>query len=267
MRFTVIGSSGFIGSALMQYLMQHNHEVLEIHRGNLNFLDHDIDLGHVIYCFGLTGDFRVKPFDTVNAHVCILANLLRVKKFDSWLYLSSTRIYSGIDNIAKESARLPVFPDSDGIYDISKLLGESLCLSLKNEKIRVARLSNVYGVGQSTNTFLGSIIDDVKSGHPIIINESPDSRKDYISIEDVIDILVRLAIEGKHRLYNVAAGVAISHAEVAKVIEEVSHSSVSFKSGAQKRIFPDIDISKIKQEFDFRPRLLLDDLSILLNSD
>ena len=264
MRFTVIGSSGFIGSALVQYLMKLNHEVLEIHRDNLNFLDHDIDLGHVIYCFGLTGNFRFKPFDTVDAHVCILANLLS-KKFDSWLYLSSTRIYSGIDDIANESARLSVFPDSDGIYDISKLLGESLCLSLKNEKIRVARLSNVYGEGQSTNTFLGSLIDDVRRHKDLIINESPDSSKDYISIEDVIDILVRIAISGKDRLYNVASGEVVRHSHIAKIIDNATQLSVSFKKGASKRVFPAIDISKIKREFSFSPRLLLNELPILLN--
>ena len=264
MKFTIFGGSGFIGSAIASYLRDKSYEVcLPSKSDSFNCLRSK--LGHVIYCIGLTGNFRVRPFETVEAHVCMLANLLKASDFNSWLYLSSTRVYSGLDYIAKETTRLPVFPDSDGIYEISKLLGESLCLSLKNEKIRVARLSNVYGEGQSTNTFLGSIIDDVKNRKTLTINESPDSRKDYISIEDVVDILVKIAIGGKDRLYNVAAGVPIRHSDIAKVIEEVSHVPVSFKNGAEKRVFPNIDISKIKQEFGFSPRLLSSDLSILLN--
>jgi nucleoside-diphosphate-sugar epimerase len=264
MRFTIFGGRGFIGAAIARYLQEKGYDVYLPSRSD-SIDNLKSELGHVIYCIGLTGDFRVRPFETVEAHICKLANLLKSSDFDSWLYLSSTRIYSGIDSIAKESARLPVFPDADGIYDISKLLGESLCLSLKNEKIRVARISNVYGEGLSTNTFLGSIIDDVKRRKALIINESPDSSKDYIFIEDAIDILVRIATSGKDRLYNVASGEPVKHSHIAKIIENASQIPVSFKKGASKRAFPPIDISKITQEFSFFPRLLVNELPIILN--
>ena len=141
MRFTIFGGRGFLGAAIARYLQEKGYDVYLPSRAD-SFDNLKSELGHVIYCIGLTGDFRDKPFETVEAHVCKLANLLKSSNFDSWLYLSSTRIYSGINNIAKESARLPVFPDSDGIYDISKLLGESLCLSLKNEKIKTKAKDN-----------------------------------------------------------------------------------------------------------------------------
>ena len=263
MKFTIFGGRGFIGSAIARYLRGAGYEVCLPSRTDL-IKNSKTNLGHVIYCIGLTGDFRAKPFETVDAHVCTLTNLLQSSDFDSWMYLSSTRIYSGVNNIAEESTRLRVFPDSDGIYDISKLLGESLCLSLNSEKIRVARLSNVYGEGQSVHTFIGSIINDVKKGKAVIIDESPDSKKDYISILDVTENLTKIAIDGKDRLYNVASGRAISHYEVAKTIEDTLNISVSFKSSAQKRAFPNIDISKIKQEFNFSPRSFLTDLPIIL---
>lgn len=265
MKFTIFGGRGFIGSAISRYLRAEGYEVcLPLKSDSMK--NSKTNLGHVIYCIGLTGDFRARPFETVDAHVCTLTNLLQSSCFDSWMYLSSTRIYSGVNDTAKESARLPVFPDSDGIYDISKLLGESLCLSLNNENIRVARLSNVYGEGQSVHTFIGSIINDVKRGKAITITESPDSRKDYISILDVTENLIKIAIGGKDRLYNVASGLAISHYDVAKTIEETLNVSVSFKISAQKRAFPDIDISKIKQEFNYSPRSFLTDLPIMLKS-
>jgi len=34
-----------------------------------------IDPGHVIYCIGLTADFRQKPFETIEAHVSKLAEV------------------------------------------------------------------------------------------------------------------------------------------------------------------------------------------------
>ena len=264
MKFTIFGGQGFIGASMARYLEGKGYEVYLPSR--LDFFDNSKNkLGHVIYCIGLTGDFRVKPFETVDAHVCTLANLIKSSDFDSWLYLSSTRIYSEISDIAKETSSLSVLPGSDGIYNISKLLGESLCLSLKNEKIRVARLSNVYGENQSIHTFMGSIMNDVKKGKAITINESPDSKKDYISILDVIETLVKIVIGGKERLYNVASGSAISHYDVARKIEESLHKPVKFRSSAPRRVFPNIDVSKIRQEFNFSPRLFLDDLPELLN--
>jgi nucleoside-diphosphate-sugar epimerase len=142
-----------------------------------------------------------------------------------------------------------------------------LCLSLNNEKIRVARLSNVYGKGQSTSTFLGSVIDDVRNGRFITINESPDSMKDYISLEDVIEISIKIAIAGNERIYNVASGMAISHYDVARTIEETLNVAVNFSKYAQPRVFPSIDISKIRQEFNFAPRDFLHDLPALLKNN
>jgi nucleoside-diphosphate-sugar epimerase len=266
MKFTIFGSQGFIGGAIARHLEVKGYDVYLPSR--LDPLDNlRSNLGNVIYCIGLTGNFRIKPFETVEAHVCKLASILRASNFDSWLYLSSTRIYSQNDNVARESSRLSVFPDSDGIYNISKLLGESLCLSLNNEKIRVARLSNVYGKGQSTSTFLGSVIDDVRNGRFITINESPDSMKDYISLEDVIEISIKIAIAGNERIYNVASGMAISHYDVARTIEETLNVAVNFSKYAQPRVFPSIDISKIRQEFNFAPRDFLHDLPALLKNN
>jgi len=66
-------------------------------------------------------------------------------------------------------------------------------------------------------------------------------------------------------LYNVASGEAVRHSHIAKIIDDATQLSVSFKKGASKRVFPAIDISKIKREFSFSPRLLLNELPILLN--
>lgn len=158
-KFTIFGGSGFIGQNLINYLRSLGHEVFATSRNEK--LPTKINLGHVIFAIGITGNFRGRPFDTIESNVSILAKYMQSSTFDSWLFLSSARIYGTKKDFASETDYIKVFPNEDSIYDISKLLAESLCMSINNSNIRIARISNVYGVNQSCNTFLGSLLSDI----------------------------------------------------------------------------------------------------------
>lgn len=253
MRFTIFGGHGFIGSNLERILKSREHEVFIPTRACDDAFDQD--LGTVIYAIGLTSDFREKLFDTVDSHVSKLARLLAGTCFDSWLYLSSTRVYGGLSpsEVGTEDSALAVKPTTDGVYDISKLLGEALCLSHPNKRVRVARLSNVVGFDQNRDTFLGSIIQDLIQRKKAIIKEAPESKKDYIVIEDVIDILIKIATSGTGRLYNVASGKALTHIRLVRELTRLTGCQIEFSKRAMYRAFPKIDISKITSEFGFRP--------------
>ena len=49
----------------------------------------------MIYAIGVTADFRTRPFETMEAHVSVLCEILRDARLDSLTYLSSTRLYGG----------------------------------------------------------------------------------------------------------------------------------------------------------------------------
>ena len=263
MKFTVFGGHGFIGSALCDHLRRQGHEVFVPARDATDAIDRE--LGHVIYAIGLTADFRTRPFDTVNAHVCLLVRLLRTTLFDSWLYLSSTRVYAGqATEPACEDAPLTVVPDADGIYNLSKLTGEAVCLTQISRHVRVARWANVYGSGQTKETFLGSLLDDMMHGRELLIREAPTSSKDYVALEDVCWLLERIALGGNHRIYNVASGVQVGHAEFARVLAEKSSRIITFSDGVPHRSMPRIDIARITSEFGFCPRQLSDELELLI---
>ena len=137
-RFTILGASGFIGSHLVKFLRTKGFELLALRR------EESLrgDLGHVIYCIGLTADFRTRPLDAMEAHVSRLVEVLRQNNFISLLYLSSTRVYQRLplDSMADETAIIPVDTnDPSDIYNLSKLAGESICLANPNPKVRVAR--------------------------------------------------------------------------------------------------------------------------------
>lgn len=103
---TVLGSTGFIGSHLVQYPQRHGYGCNLPEKGDESI--YTGALGHVIYAIGLMADFRSRPLDTVEAHVCLLQRLIRAGNFESLTYLSSTRAYVGAADTA-ETIRLSIF--------------------------------------------------------------------------------------------------------------------------------------------------------------
>lgn len=248
-RFTVLGASGFVGSALTTSLRNDGHEVQAVGRVDLASLKGS--LGHVVYCIGLTGDFRARSADTVEAHAGLLARLLAGVNCDSFLFLSSTRVYgsSHADEVVDEETPLVVRPDASAIYDLSKLLGESLVLAQDSPAYRVARLSNVVGDGMSPATFLGSLLRDLGASGRVEIGEAPSSSKDYVALSSVTKFLPLLAVDGKQRLYNVCSGVQTTHQQIAEALRTSGAGDVTFHPDGNERRFPTISAQRIHSEF------------------
>ncbi len=155
--YTVIGGGGFVGSRLALFLRAAGHAVFVPLRDDPRLFTQP--LGRVLYCAGLTADFAARPFDTVQAHVSLLARVLQESDFVHLVYLSSTRLYDSLGenhgNLAEES--LPLLLDVDEprhLYDLSKALGENLCLTTAGNRAAVARLSNVYDWQKDAPGFL-----------------------------------------------------------------------------------------------------------------
>lgn len=264
MKFTVLGGNGFIGSHLTNHLKSKGYET-EVPSRDISLLDGK-NLGKVIYAIGLTGNFRKEPYKTIEAHVSLLSHIMQNTKFDSLTYLSSTRIYGGLElEQVDEDTKLKVIPNADSLYDLSKMLGEALCLQSNNPEIKVVRLSNVYGQGMSLSTFLGSVILDAKKNKKVSINESPNSCKDYISVQDAVEMIEKITISGKNKVYNVASGMNINHLDLANKFKSLGYE-LNFTENSPTRRFPQISIKKFQQEFPIKTKSLLDELNSLINS-
>ena len=259
--FTVLGASGFIGSHLVRWLESQSTPCHAPSRDE-NLLGKP--LGHVIYCIGLTADFRERPFDTVRAHVSRLLEILEKAEFESVLYLSTTRVYAGLSNSTEDSA-LQVNPNQpDDLYNISKIMGESLSLSAPRPHVRVVRLSNVYGQDFSSHNFLTSVIKEAVENKRVSLRTSMASEKDYVNINDVIPLLPRIALTGRKRIYNLASGVNTSNRALMEVIQRVTACDVEVADAAPTILFPQINIDRIREEFDFSPSSIQESLAELI---
>lgn len=263
MKCTVLGGRGFIGRHLVHHLQTLGCEVWVPERCEKSLLTRP--LGHIFYCIGLTADFRSRPFDTVDSHVSLLSTLLEHAAFDSLTYLSSTRVY-GRSETTREDIPLAVLPqDPSDLYNLSKLLGESLCFSAGRPGIKIARLSNVVGANMGADNFVGGLLKESRSGL-IQLKTHINSTKDYILVDDVVHLLWLISQEGRDRLYNVASGVQITHGQWLSVFRDTFGCIVKIDSDAALQSFPMINIDRIKNEFDFKPAGLLDVFSQSVNT-
>lgn len=255
--WTVLGGHGYVGSHLVDHLRSQGYEVWVPDREDERLWHRE--LGHVMYCIGLTGDFRHRPFDTMEAHVGVLSRVLQQARFDTLTYLSSTRLYMDSAR-TDEDAPLSVQPaDPSDLYNLSKLAGEALCHASGRDGVRVARLSNVVGPGMdpASGNFVASLIAEAKSGH-IALRSRPDSEKDYVHIDDVTEWLVLICQRGQNKVYNLASGRSLSHRQWAEWCAKKFGSSWSVPEGAPLQSFQPIDIQRLRSEFQVRPRHAID---------
>lgn len=264
MTFTVLGASGSIGSALKRSLEDRGERVYAPPRGDPGIFERP--LGRLVYCIGLTGDFIGRLLETVESHVELLREVLERADFESVLYLSSTRVYGGLE-LGEEGAPLLVRPENPSdVYNASKLLGEALCLGSCGNRATVARLSNVIGPGARSPLFARLLLEDALAGRELRIATHSSSVKDYVDIRDVVELLPRL-FEGRHRIYNVASGRQTTHRELAEGLASLTGSKLVWAPDAPDASFPPTSIERIVDEFDFAPRPLRQSLEDMVAAE
>lgn len=277
--FTVVGAAGFVGRRLCSTLRARGAQVWAPDRHAPWQPPPRHVLGHVMYCAGLTADYLARPFDTVQAHVSHLAQVLQYGlaqgALQSLVYLSSTRLYDalgklGDEVVASEDAVLPMDPASPRhLYDLSKGLGESLCHVAGQGRARVARLACVYEGPQDADGFLPALLRQVLQARAagsvqIAVKSSPHFTRDYVHLDDVVDALIRIAVQGQAPVYNVASGANVSNAELFDYLKRRWGCTVQPLLDTQPAPTPRISTDRLCTELYWLPRGLLAALDPLL---
>ena len=249
--YSIIGGNGFIGRSLVNYLERLGNEVHIYSRHNRPKIGDN--LGRVIYCAGTTSDFRSRLYDTVDAHVTTLLQYTKQYGYESFTYLSSTRVY--LNNIdTSESEKIKVNSNIDEeIFGLSKLLGESICIN-GGEKFKVVRVSNVVGNDHESNNFIYSVFKEIISHKKLLLMTKLESSKDYIAIDDVIQMVVKIANSKNFGIYNLASGMNLDNLSILNVARKFINFEVEVDHKSRCLIFPRIDITRIRREFSFSPK-------------
>ncbi len=272
-RFTVVGAAGFVGRRLCATLQARGAQVWAPARHEP--WPWQPPLGHVMYCAGLTADYLARPFDTVQAHVSHLAQVLQhglaQGSLQSLVYLSSTRLYDGLgEGLVHERAVLSMDPvNPRHLYDLSKGLGESLCHVAGQGLARVARLACVYDGPQDADGFLPALLRQVLQARAagvgrVDVSSSPHFTRDYVHLDDVVDALIRIAVQGLQPVYNVASGANVSNAELFDYLERCWGCAVQPLLDTQPAPAPQVSIERLRTELHWQPLPLLAALDRIL---
>src|SRR5580704_7990682 len=108
--FTIMGGRGYVGSFLARFLDRQGIAYTIPERGVPATFEKY--LGSVVYCIGMTQDFADRPLETMEAHVSNLVSVLKAGRFESLIYLSSTRLFDGLTGVATEQSDLHLNPNN-----------------------------------------------------------------------------------------------------------------------------------------------------------
>ena len=251
MRYTIFGSTGRIGSYLKKYITSYGDDVYCPARKD--YYSSNKNLGHIIYCCGITTDFKHRSFDLIQSHVCLLFHLLKETSFDSFNYISSSRL-----NFPKKSTIRKIHPEFYGdyeidIYNASKLAGEALCLNSNIPNVKISRVCHVVDpTDKSRQNFLSDICGQAKMGE-IRLNSSLNTKKNYIFIDDLAYLLRVIGPYGKKNFYNIGSNNMISNDEIVEKLVKLTNCNYILNKNVRTIFEPKIDIADMIKEFNYTP--------------
>ncbi len=130
----------------------------------------------------------------------------------------------------------PVQPNNP--YAHSKWCGEQLCRFYSEYygiRTSILRPSNLYGPGQADRFILSKVINQLRTGGRISVEDSTPKR-DFLHVRDFVDAcIVILKHDELNQTYNVSSGVSTSIAQVIRLICEISGTPVDWQDLGQIR--------------------------------
>jgi UDP-glucose 4-epimerase len=289
-RVLVTGGAGFIGSHLVESLLDSGAEVLVIDDFRLGRRAH---LGHAERAGRLTvvhgdirnaGDLRcvgefqpdtvfhmaalhfipycaAHPAEALDVNVLGLESVLRALdqvSVNTFVFPSSGAIYGFGDDPWQETA--PARPDE--IYGLSKWMGERIMARFHDDRpeVRVvaARLFNTYGPRETNPHVLPGIIKALGEGKPVELgNLWP--RRDLIFVTDTAAALVAAAAGGPgFEVFNVGTGIGTTIEDVVAAIEAIMGSPLEIRQAPERMRDDDghlvSDPGKLIKTTGWRPR-------------
>ncbi|MBN8661456.1 MAG: NAD-dependent epimerase/dehydratase family protein [Candidatus Melainabacteria bacterium] len=276
----VIGGNGFIGTNLVQLLVDSGHQVRVFDRYPSRF---QAPLPQVEYLSGDIGNHgemeeAVKGMDWVfhlayttlpqtsnddpvydiRSNIADTVQLLtecvktKVKKF---VFISSGGTVYGVPTVCPIKEDHPTEPICS--YGISKLSIEKylhLFEKLYGLDYVVARISNPYGELQNPNAKQGAIgvfLGNVARKQPITIWGDGEVIRDYIYIGDTVKALLSCAEykakENSPRIFNIGHGEGHTLNEIVEVIKEVVGPQVEVKYTPARPVDVPVNVLDIKR--------------------
>jgi len=288
----VTGGSGFVGRALVNYLIESGEEVkifdnfsnsskskiqqllkkgaslVEGDIRNYQNLESSISKCDTVIHLAAQIDVQksiINPKENYEINVEGTKNLLKAclkQNVQNIIAASSAAVYGNPSELplTESSPKIPLSPYGESKLEMEKLIRDfskkhnlnSICL----------RFFNIYGKGQ-TDAYAGVItkfMKNIREDKPLIIFGDGSYSRDFIFVEDVVNS-IKCAIENiddkRGEYYNIASGSFTSIKELAKIMLSISGKTLEIKFSSPREgdiSHSQANINLAKKELSFIPR-------------
>ena len=257
MKALVTGGLGFIGSHIVDRLINDGHEVVVIdnesrsskkfyYNPHAEYAWYDIaDYRHieplfkgVDYVFHLAAETQIQttinsPDVCVKTNVAGTCNVLQAAKENNVkrvVFSTTSAIYGEKDAVSTSTGiKEDMFPNCLNPYSLSKSFGEDLCtmyLNLYGLETVMLRYFNVYGERQpSTGSYapvIGIFQKQINSKEPMTIVGDGVQTRDYVHVSDVVEANMKAAFTKNQECvtdFNIGTGVGTSVLDLVGMME------------------------------------------------
>ena len=291
MRFVVTGGAGFIGSHLVERLINDGAEVTVLdnfstgHRENLSWIASD--RLEVIECdIGISGSWGEEFRDVDGVfHLAALADIVpSIKNPDKYFNSNVTGtlnileacrtndvgrvVYTASSSCYGDDAPVPTnevdLTDPKYPYALTKLLGEQLMFHwgrVYGISCQSFRLFNVYGTRSRTSgsygAMFGVFLAQKLANEPLTVVGDGAQSRDFIYVSDVVEALVAGMNSGKGgEVFNVGTGMPIS---VNHIVDLLGCEKVFIPKRPGEPDITQADNSKAKSLLSWEPTISIED--------
>ena len=246
MKIGVIGGSGFIGSHVVDKLVDAGHDVtifdiMTPHRPDVRHIVADIlDIGRTtlalvgeydaIYLLAAVANvndvFHI-PVESMQTNVMAVANVLEAARRTGGkrVILASTTWVYGMSDRAEVDEDTPLTIDSvNHVYTASKVSAEMLCTAyqkLYKLDASILRYGIPYGPRARMGTVLATFVNRAMNGQPIVIQGDGSAWRSFVYVEDLaLGNVAALKAEAKNRTYNLEGSERTSVRQIADKVKK-----------------------------------------------
>lgn len=265
----ITGASGFVGRHLTAALESAGYTVRGFSREDGDLVSTVLEFPAVSHVFHLAARTFV-PESWSNPRAFYELNVmgtLNVLEFCRRQQASVTLVSSYVYGAPKY---LPIREDHPlealNPYGHSKIMAEELArfyASHQALRVSIVRPFNLYGWGQDHRFLIPTLVRqflDPATKEVRVADLRP--KRDYLSIDDFVRMLVRIAETGRQGVFNAGSGTSASVGEVASLVRTACGSSKPLVSREEERKneVMDVvaDISRAREELQWAPRIPLD---------
>ena len=272
MKIAVVGSKGFIGSSLIQFLSNKNFLLLTFNTENPLMIQGELkseilDADVIVWCAS-----RVNPLIAELREDLIEQEILEWKTFLNFLdgrFKSGKKlVYLSSGGCTYSSGVLPFSENSEarGVnrYGKLKIAMENELRSRDISSI-ILRVANVYGPGQPRGRGQGVIAEwkyAIEANLDIEVFGSPESFRDYIFIDDLCEGIVKaFSIKSTHGVFNLGSGIATELKSLLTFVGTLKSDSskiIIHEKRATDREGYFLDVSKFAHQASWTPTISID---------